>query len=245
MRNNRNQSLEELGLIDDIPFSPEENDLELLTNNLENFYVRKIDLNLLTNKKKRLMNKKKIEQKDIDLVVLKSLLRLNNAVSDCLTYKHQKNLTEQQTIMRKISRDNREKKAKDLFKTKILEETQKRTLIRENKIKEEKEKRIKEITSELIKNREEEIKIKKIKKNKKDLEFIENNFEQIINIENEKFEKLFKNKKTLNKSKIIQKRNLYKENIENSLKELRKGLDILDSVTEKNLINNLIRKKLL
>jgi len=236
MRQRRNEALQALGLENEIPFCPEEGDMELLTNSLDNIYIRRVDANLYNVRKRRLGSRKIIEQKDIDDVVVKALLRLNNAVSDCFSLKHQTNVNRQITAMRKIRKDSRDRKAKEILNSKVLEEAQIRTKIRNDKIEMENAKRIKQTAAKVIKEREEEIKMQLRAKNKKVLETAEHEYEAIAQAEADENEENRRMRKLLRKNEAEIRRKEQREEIQNSIAQIRRGLDLMDSALDKGLI---------
>ena len=123
----------------------EEVRIEDLTSALDRVLSKRVDSQLLRGKKRRLQSRKPPDQKPIDDVIVKSLMRLTGVVEDCFTFEHQASLTQRKAVQRQVGRTVRESKAKQLFRKRILEETQARTKQRQMQIERTLETKIREI----------------------------------------------------------------------------------------------------
>ncbi|KAK8899518.1 hypothetical protein M9Y10_001834 [Tritrichomonas musculus] len=242
MRVGRNLALQEFRLADEMPFCREENGMEDITSALDHLMVRRVDINMLNNKRRRLSSKRQIEKKEIDDVVVKALMRLSNAVQECFSYDHQAKVVRNKATSRKISRNVRESKSKQIFRKRILEETQTRTLLRQKKIEHDVETKIKEATAQAIANRQEEMRARKKKSNKPMLDIAEQEFDRIARIEQEEELNRQKRNRISSKARVNEKRKRQRETVAQSLSRLRKGMDNLDSAADAMLNRRLVIK---
>lgn len=242
MRSGRNQALEEFRLVDEMPFCPEESDLEELTSALDQLMVRRVDQNLLNNKRRRIQSRKTIEKKEIDDVVVKSLMRLCNAVQDCFTYEHQVKVIQKQATTRKIVRTQRESKSKQIYRKRILDEAQQRTKLRKVKIVNTVKNKIEEATAQAIAARQEEVRAQKKEKGHKLLEVAEQEFNRISEYEAETTEKKQQTRRVQSKARVSMRRQQHRDNVHQSIQTLRHGLDELDSAADAMLNRRFVIK---
>ena len=240
MRNRRNQALKDFQLADEMPFCPEENEMEEITSYLDNVAIRRVDKGLLDNKKRRLQSKRKIETKDIDEVLMKALLRLSNAVSDCFAYEHLAVQAQQQAIAMKVQKTAREQKANQLARARLHDEIRRRTYLRKDMIEKTVEKEIKKNAAKAIKAREEDALAERKRANKKVLNIAEDNFLKDMSDEKEEIETLQRNRRMFKHAQRNAENQQKRENIVEALKKLRYGMDQLDSQADKMVHNRLI-----
>lgn len=232
MRVGRNRALQEFRLADEMPFCKEEGDIEEITNALDHLMVRRVDQSMLQAKRRRIQSKRVIEKKEIDDVVVKSLLRLCNAVQDCFAFEHQAAVVRNKAVTRKITRTARETKSKQILRKRILEETQTRTMLRQQKIEHDIEEKIKEATAIAIANRKEEVRSNKREKDRRLLDVAEQEFNRIAQFEEEETEKKNRTKRIAKRAQVSQKRQQHRDDVSKSLATLRMGMDKLDSAAD-------------
>ncbi|OHT03633.1 hypothetical protein TRFO_28958 [Tritrichomonas foetus] len=242
MRRGRNIALQEFRLVDEMPFCPEESGMEDITSALDQLMIRRVDNSILNNKRRRLQSRKQIEKKEIDDVVVKALMRLSNAVQDCFAFEHQAKVVKNKVTSRKITRNVRESKSKQLFRKKILEETQTRTVLRQRKIQHDVENKIREATATAIANRQEEIRSSRKERSHNMLQIAEQEFERIARIEEEDALKKQRSNRISSKARVVEKRKVQKESVAKSLATLRRGMDNLDCAADAMLNRRLVIK---
>lgn len=242
MRAGRDLALQEFGLTEEMPFCPEETGMEDITSALDNLMVRRVDINLLNNKRRRLSSRKQIDKKEIDDVIVKALMRLTNTVEECFAYEHQAKIVRNKVTSRKISKNLRESKSKQIFRKRILEETRTRTKLRQYKIQHDVETKIKEATAQAIANRQEEIRAQKNKSKKGQLEIAEQEFHRIAQMEKEDELNRQKRNRISSRARVVEKKKLQRENVASSLRRLRRGMDNLDSAADAMLNRRLVIK---
>ena len=243
MRNRRNQALRDFKLSDEMPFCPEETEMEEITSYLDNIAVRRVDKGLYDNKKRRLQSKRKIEKKEIDDVLVKALLRLSNAVSDCFAYEHLAIQAQKNATAMKVAKTAREQKANQLARARLHDEIRRRTYLRKDMIEKAVEREIEKHAAKAIKAREEEALADRREHNKKVLVIAEDNFLQDMRDEKEAIEQIQREKRmskhAQRNAENIQKR----ENILSALKKLRNGMDQLDSQADKMIHHRIVIKE--
>ena len=184
----------------------------------------------------------KSKKKEIDDVVVKALMRLSNAVQECFAYEHQAKIIKTKVTSRRISRNARESKSRQLFRKRVLEESQARAMTRQNKIKHNVEMKIKEAAGTAIANRQEEMRTHRKEKKYDMLQIAEQEFDRIARLEEEEADKKQKRERISSKARCLEKRKIQKENVAKSLATLRRGHDNLDSATDAMLNRRIIIK---
>ena len=242
MRHGRDRALQEFRLVDEMPFCKEEDGIEEITSALNNLMMRRVDQSMLNAKKRRIQSRKQIEQMEIDDVVVKSLMRLCNAVQDCFAMEHQASLVRTQATSRRIAKTARESKAKQLFRKKVLEETQRRTVMRQKKIEHDVEQKIQEATQIAIANRKEEVRAQRKERDRRLLDVAEQEFNRIARYEDEDAEKKFTERRVMKKARIDKKRKEHRDDVSKSLATLRRGMDQLDSAADAMLSRRFVIK---
>ena len=242
MRSGRDRALQEFRLVDEMPFCKEEKGVEQITSALENLMMRRVDQQLLNAKRRRLQSRKTVEPKEIDDVVVRALQHLCNAVQDCFAMEHQAAVVRNRVTSRRITKTARESKSKQIFRKKVLEETQRRTVIRQKKIERDIEEKIREATAIAIANRKEEVKAQRKEKDKRLLEVAEQEFNRIVRYEDEKSEKKFNEERVAHHAQICKQRRDHREDVKKSLATLRRGLDELDSAADAMLSRRFVIK---
>lgn len=232
-RNQRNKALKDFNLVDEMPFCAEENDMEKITSYLDNVAIKRVDKNLLDNKKRRIQSKRRIERLEIDDVVVKALMRLTNAVTDCFTYERQANTAKQQATQRKVVKTVREQKANQLARQRLHEEMQRRTMLRQNMINRSVQERIKEEAVSAIKAKEEDALAQRQKANKKVLLIAEDNFERDMRDEADQIEEIQRKRRIQKHAQVDFQRKSQRDQLVASLYKLRSGMDQLDSQADK------------
>jgi hypothetical protein len=232
MRQGRNRALKEFRLADEIPFCREEGDIEEITSALDNIQKRRVDQGMLQAKRRRLASKPVIENKEIDDVIVKSLVRLCTAVQDVFSYEHQADIVSRRACAQKVGRAARDSKAKQLFHRKILEETQQRTHLRQQKMELEIEAKMKEAAAAAIASRREEVRSSKRERDRELLGIAEQEFARKIRLDEEAAERENKNRRIARRADIDVKRKQHLEDVDRSLKTLRRGMDHLDSAAD-------------
>lgn len=232
MRAGRDRALQEFRLADEMPFCKEEGDIEEITKALDRLMVRRVDQSMLQAKRRRIQSKRVIEKKEIDDVVVKSLMRLCNAVEDCFAFAHQAAVVRNKAVTRKISKTARETKAKQIFRSRLLEETQTREKLREQKVDRELEAKIKEATAIAIANRKEEVRASKREKDRRLLDIAEQEFNRISQFEAEETDEKNRKRRIAKRAQVVQRRQEHRDNVSKSLSTLRKGMDKLDSAAD-------------
>ena len=242
MRYGRDRALQEFRLVDEMPFCKEEDGIEEITSALNNLMLRRVDQSMLNAKRRRLQSRKQIEPMEIDDVVVKSLMRLCNAVQDCFAMEHQASVVRTKATSRRIAKTARESKAKQLFRKKVLEETQRRTVMRQKKIEHDVEEKIKEATQIAIANRKEEARVQRKEKDRKLLDIAEQEFNRIARYEEEETDKIFKERRAVKKAQICKRRQEHRDDVSKSLATLRRGMDQLDSAADAMLSRRFVIK---
>jgi hypothetical protein len=232
MRQGRNRALKEFRLADEIPFCREEGDIEEITSALDNIQKRRVDQGMLQAKRRRLASKPVIENKEIDDVIVKSLVRLCTAVEDVFSYEHQADIVSRRACAQKVGRAARDSKAKQLFHRKILEETQQRTHLRQQKMELDIEAKMKEAAAAAIASRREEVRSSKRERDRELLGIAEQEFARKIRLDKEAAERENKNRRIARRADIDVKRKQHLEDVDRSLKTLRRGMDHLDSAAD-------------
>ena len=242
MRNRRDQALRDFKLADEMPFCPEENEMEEITSYLDNIAIRRVDKGMLDNKKRRLQSKRKIEKKEIDDVLVKALLRLSNAVSDCFTYEHLAIQAQKNATAMKINKTAREQKANELARARLHDEIKRRTFLRKNMIEKAVEREIQKHAAKAIKAREEEAIADKREHNKKILNIAEDNFVQNLRDENDEIEEIKHKQHIYKHAQRNAENQMKREQILSALKNIRYGMDQLDSQADKMVHHRLVIK---
>ena len=232
MRRGRDQALWEFHLVDEVPVCNEEVRIEDLTSALDRVLSKRVDSQFLRGKKRRLQSRKPPDQKPIDDVIVKSLMRLTGVVEDCFTFEHQASLTQRKAVQRQVGRTVRESKAKQLFRKRILEETQARTKQRQMQIERTLETKIRDATAIALANRREENRERTNKTDRMSLDVAEQEFQRIVQFEDDRSRARFERKRIAKKARICQKRRQHRDDVVRSLTELKKGLDKLDSAAD-------------
>jgi hypothetical protein len=232
MRQGRNRALKEFRLADEIPFCREEGDIEEITSALDNIQRRRVDQGMLQAKRRRLASKAVIESKEIDDVIVKSLVRLCTAVEDVFSYEHQADVVSRRACAQKVGRAARESKAKRIFRRKVLEETQQRTRLRQQKIELDIEAKMKEAAAAAIASRKEEVRSSKRERDRELLDIAEQEFVRNIRLDDEVAEKENKTRRIARRADVEIKRRQYRDDVDKSLKTLRRGMDQLDSAAD-------------
>lgn len=232
LRDRRDDALRSFDLVDEMPYNRNEHELEEITQNLERPAVNRVDTGIYKVRRRRFNAKRKLEEKEIDEVVIKALLRLANAVGDCFTYEHQAINAHQVAISRKVARAVRESKAKDIFKSKVYDEMRIRTRLRQEKIDREKVERENIRAKKRMIEREEDLRASKKSHNKKVLELAEYDFARIAAIEQEQIREQQKIKRLQKAQSVKADRQMKQEKLLNDLRRLRTGMDYLDSAAD-------------
>ena len=223
-------------------WSPEE-EVERITSELNDVYLRKVDNFILQSRKRRLDSRPDTKPKEIDEVIVKSLARLCNSVDDIISFEHQAQITKSKATSRSITRNVRDTKANQLARKKILEETQERTRLRQNKIYRKTEKRIRKAASNTVAKKHEIVKTRKLPvKDSNILTIAEIEFDRIIKLEEDETRKSQMKKRIATKAKVAERRQLQKDNIASNLRKLRQGMDRLDSAADASLHRRNLRR---
>ncbi|KAH0787087.1 hypothetical protein GPJ56_009085 [Histomonas meleagridis] len=223
-------------------WSPED-EVELVTNELSNVYMRKVDNFIFQSRKRRLDSRPNAKPKEIDEVIVKSLARLCNSVDDIISFEHQAQITKLKATSHSITRNVRDMKAKQLARKKILEETQERTRLRQDKINRKTEKRIQKAAANAIAKKQDTIKPKKANTNDTNiLTIAEIEFDRIIKLEEDETRKSQMKKRIVTKAKVEENRKMKRDDIVSNLRKLRQGMDRLDSAADASLHRRNIRR---
>ena len=224
--------MREFNLANEVPICEQEYGIEELTSALDRVLMKRVDQGMLRAKKRRLQSRQPVQSNPMDEILVKSLMRLCGAVEDCFAYAHQAAMVKNKATERRVSRAVRESKAKQLFRQKVLEETQLRTKQRQFRIEHNLETKIREATAVAIANRKEVVRAQRKKKNTRLLEVAEQEFRRISQFEEDKSNRKFNKQRAAKRARISQKRVQHREDVAKSLAQLRKGLDQLDAATE-------------
>lgn len=229
MRQGRNRALKEFGLADEMPFCPQEDEAEFLTAALAPCTVRKVDNELYKEKKRRLNSKAPNDVLEIDAMMIKALNRLLFAVEDCITLDTRVKLNQAKAAQRNVLKTVRESKSKQLFKQKVLDETQQRTRARRNAIQREVQQKIDETAAAAVASRKEELRERRRPKRKGIYDDVERDFLRISQLQKETEDDIYHRRMVRKKAQVERKRRDRNESIKESLRTLREGMDQLDS----------------
>jgi aminopeptidase N len=232
MRQGRDRALKEFRLVDEMPFCRAEGDIEEITSALNNVMVRRVDQGLLQAKRRRLASRKPLDQKEIDDVIVKALMRLSGAVQDCMAYEHQADVVTRTATSRRISRTVRDSKAKQLFRRKVLEETQTRTMLRQKRIERDIEAKVNEAAAAAVATRKEEVRSNKRERDRKLLSVAEQEFVRRVELNEEAAATKSRNRRIAKRASVDLKRREHRADVGQSLTTLRRGLDQLDSAAD-------------
>jgi len=232
MRQGRNRALQEFRLADEMPFCREEDELEEITSALNHVMVRRVDQSLLRAKRRRIQSRRQIENKEIDEVIAKSLLRLCNAVQDCFTGAHQAAVVRKRTTARRIERTSRESRSKQVVRKRVLQEAQMRTQMRQNRIERDLEAEIRKTTATAIATKQGEVQARKTDRGRRLLDVAEQEFDRIARLEEETTAAAFGRRCAIARQRTAQRRTAHREDVSRSMAALRRGMDHLDSATD-------------
>ena len=232
MRRGRDLALREFNLASEVPVCEQECGIEELTSALDRVLMKRVDQGMLRAKKRRLQSKQPVQANPMDEILVKSLMRLCGAVEDCFAYAHQAAIVRNKATERRVSRAVRESKAKQLFRKKVLEETQLRTKQRQFRIEHNLEAKIREATAAAIANRKEEVRAQRRKRDNRLLEVAEQEFRRISQFEEDRSNRRFSKRRAAKRAQVSQRRVQHREDVAKSLAQLRKGLDQLDAAAD-------------
>ena len=232
----RSRNFPHLRSHDELPFRTEGSDP---SEYMEHIMFRKITKNS-TNDHQSIQ---RIEEKEIDEYVLKALIKLTNTVQEYFCYEHQANFVQRKNSRLGAAKDSRENRVGIIRRDKMVDEIKARSYIRNEKLKNhiQNSGRSTPISSPRSTKKNmytPSIQSKSSKSNKREFKFSDDNellkcnFETIIQLEKEKDDNNLKMKRIKEKALAEERRQLNKENVENTISTIRNGMNKADTMLD-------------
>lgn len=238
----RSRNFPHLNSHDELPFRAEHDDT---SEYMEHIMIRKITKNIINDH----FSIQKIEEKEIDEYVIKALVKLTNTIQEYFCYEHQADFVQRKNSRLGATKDLRENRVGIIRRDKMVDEIKARSYIRNKKLINhiQGSGRITSLSSPRSNNKKtytHSIQSKSSKSNKKKIKFnddnglLECNFETIIQLEKEKDENNLKMKRMREKALAEERRKLNKENVENTISTIRKGMNKADTMLDSYIAKN-------
>ena len=232
MRTKRDEAIRDFQLMDDMPFCPDEYEMEELTSALDNIVIRRVDRNMYNKKQRRLNSTRVIEQKPMDDAIVKALLRFSNTIQDCMASSHQIKVVSNKTSTLKMSRTARETKAKQISLQKVQDETKRRTELRKDKIRRKVLQKMQDAAQREIYARQQVEKDDRKKQQEEKIKYTEEEMLRITQMDEDDYNKKVESQKIARKAHIEQRRKYQKADVQQSLNQLRLAMDQLDCAAD-------------